>query len=154
MRERDAVLLGEQLLPGAPLHGTAIARSAEIGHLMRVGLLQNSHVPIVGQKRWPVPNVGGKLEDPGGYLGEVAYDGVGRTTVIVAHRLSTIVKADCIVVLQQGKIIERGTHSELVAAKGHYAMLYDQFISHQKASDEPLKASASGSAPAVEGPMS
>ena len=78
----------------------------------------------------------------------------GRTTVIVAHRLSTIVKADCIVVLQQGKIIERGTHAELLESKGHYAMLYDQFISHQKAADEPIKASNSGAAPAIEGPMS
>lgn len=55
----------------------------------------------------------------------------GRTTVIVAHRLSTIVKADCIVVLEQGRIIERGKHAELLAAKGHYAMMYDKFVSHE-----------------------
>lgn len=53
----------------------------------------------------------------------------GRTTVIVAHRLSTIVKADRIVVLDQGRIVERGKHAELLAAKGHYAQMYDKFVS-------------------------
>jgi ATP-binding cassette subfamily B protein len=54
----------------------------------------------------------------------------GRTTFIVAHRLSTIMKADCILVIDQGRIIERGTHRDLVAASGKYAQLYRQFVSH------------------------
>jgi ATP-binding cassette, subfamily B, bacterial len=49
-----------------------------------------------------------------------------RTSIIVAHRLSTIVEADMIVVMEAGKIIERGNHAELVKADGHYASLHKQ----------------------------
>jgi ATP-binding cassette, subfamily B, bacterial len=52
----------------------------------------------------------------------------GRTTFIVAHRLSTIMRADMILVLDQGRIIERGTHRQLLAANGRYAHLYKQFV--------------------------
>ncbi len=48
----------------------------------------------------------------------------GRTSFVVAHRLSTIQSADCILVMQQGKIIERGTHRELLDRKGFYAQLF------------------------------
>ncbi|MBE3560757.1 MAG: ATP-binding cassette domain-containing protein, partial [Ktedonobacteraceae bacterium] len=48
----------------------------------------------------------------------------GRTAFVIAHRLSTIKNADCIVVLQNGQIIEQGTHSELLQQEGFYATLY------------------------------
>ena len=48
----------------------------------------------------------------------------GRTTFVIAHRLSTIKNSDCIMVLEQGRIIERGSHDELLQAKGKYYQLY------------------------------
>lgn len=48
----------------------------------------------------------------------------GRTTFVIAHRLSTVKNSDCIIVLEQGRIIERGTHDQLIAAKGRYYQLY------------------------------
>jgi subfamily B ATP-binding cassette protein MsbA len=50
----------------------------------------------------------------------------GRTTFVIAHRLSTIVAADQILVLEQGSIVQRGTHQELLAAGGLYRQLYDR----------------------------
>lgn len=52
----------------------------------------------------------------------------GRTSFVVAHRLSTIRHADLVLVLDQGCVIERGTHAELLARGGHYAVLYRQFV--------------------------
>ncbi|MBS1484030.1 MAG: ATP-binding cassette domain-containing protein, partial [Clostridium sp.] len=48
----------------------------------------------------------------------------GRTTFVIAHRLSTIRNSDCIMVMEQGRIIERGSHDELIHRKGKYYQLY------------------------------
>lgn len=48
----------------------------------------------------------------------------GRTTFVIAHRLSTVRNSDCIIVLEQGRVIERGNHDELIAKKGKYYQLY------------------------------
>jgi ATP-binding cassette, subfamily B, bacterial len=55
----------------------------------------------------------------------------GRTTFIVAHRLSTIMRADNILVIDDGRLVEHGTHRQLLAAEGHYARLYEQFVRSQ-----------------------
>jgi subfamily B ATP-binding cassette protein MsbA len=54
-----------------------------------------------------------------------------RTTLIVAHRLSSVVSADCIVVLQEGRIVQQGTHDELLQSQGLYQSLYAQMAEEQ-----------------------
>jgi subfamily B ATP-binding cassette protein MsbA len=67
----------------------------------------------------------------------------GRTTLVIAHRLSTIEKADVIVVIDAGRVVETGTHSELLQAQGAYAELYQ---SQFEDDDSARPASVSGSA--------
>ena len=55
--------------------------------------------------------------------------GQGRTVLIIAHRLSTVVHADQIVVLEQGKVVEQGSHDELLAKEGRYSHLWNLQLS-------------------------
>ncbi|MEU8272596.1 ABC transporter ATP-binding protein, partial [Sphaerisporangium sp. NPDC049002] len=56
----------------------------------------------------------------------------GRTSLVIAHRLSTIREADTILVVQDGHVVERGRHDELLAAKGAYAELYRTQFEQQR----------------------
>ena len=49
-----------------------------------------------------------------------------RSTLVIAHRLSTVINADLILVMDKGQVIEQGTHAELLAQNGYYTKLYEQ----------------------------
>ena len=68
----------------------------------------------------------------------------GRTSLVIAHRLSTVRDADLILVFDDGRIVERGTHEQLLAADGLYAELYATQFSSQEES-EPTTPVASAS---------
>ena len=59
-----------------------------------------------------------------------------RTTFVIAHRLSTVQNADRILVMEKGRIIEQGTHEQLLSTGGRYAQLYDNELAHSGVSEE------------------
>jgi len=73
----------------------------------------------------------------------------GRTSFIVAHRLSTIRNADKVLVIDQGEIVERGTHKELMAARGFYSDLYMSQFRRQATSDDDGRSSPSTTLPSL-----
>ena len=64
---------------------------------------------------------------------------VGRTTLVIAHRLSTVMGADQIIVMDGGRIVERGTHDELLASGGHYARMW-RLQQQERAEEVPSQA--------------
>jgi ATP-binding cassette subfamily B protein len=62
----------------------------------------------------------------------------GRTSLVIAHRLSTVRRADCLLVVDSGRIVERGTHRELLAAGGLYADLYETQFADQLTEDSGI----------------
>jgi ABC-type multidrug transport system fused ATPase/permease subunit len=75
----------------------------------------------------------------------------GRTSIVIAHRLSTVRHAHRIIVLRSGEIIEEGTHDALLASGGHYAELYNTYFRHQSIEYiEQARALASISSPEAE----
>ena len=75
-----------------------------------------------------------KAEEEAKIQAELEQISADRTTLTIAHRLSTVVAADCIYVMERGRVVERGRHAELLAGNGVYARLYaQQFVNEAEA---------------------
>ncbi len=105
------------LLSGGQRQRIAIARA----------LLRNPDILILDEATSALDTLSEELVRQA--LEELSKD---RTTLVIAHRLSTVQKADQIIVLVQGRVLESGTHDELVALKGHYTRLYERQFAKQE----------------------
>ena len=118
LSEGYATIVGERgvMLSGGQRQRIAIARA----------ILKNPRILILDEAT-------SSLDETSQVLVQEALEKLmdGRTTLVIAHRLSTIKNANKIVVLRAGKIVESGSHSELISAGGEYASLYEtQFRSN------------------------
>ena len=116
-------VIGERaaLLSGGMAQSIAIARA----------LLRNPPILILDEATSALDNESERLVQ--GALNELMKD---RTVFVIAHRLSTIIHADIIIVMDEGRIVERGTHTELLEKNGQYRYFYDmQFAPHETNGD-------------------
>ncbi len=72
----------------------------------------------------------------------------GRTAIVIAHRLVTVRHADRIIVMQEGRIVEQGSHTRLMSQGGHYAELYDTYFRHQSPDYQPTASATTAAASA------
>lgn len=119
--------LGEQgtQLSGGQRQRIAIARA----------MLRNAHIILLDEAT-------SSLDSESEHKVQLAFDRLmqGRTTIVIAHRLSTVLDADKICVLARGQLIEEGRHEELMAARGRYARLYSLQFKEQANLDLPKPA--------------
>ena len=124
---------GEEIIAGIPggflapldeLGGNLSAGQRQIIALARAVLLQPSVMVLDEATSTLPPEIEEKV------VKAITHAVQGRTAIIIAHRLATAARADRVLVMDGGQIVESGTHAELLALRGHYAQLWERHITH------------------------